>query len=112
MPTLASSFRVPAEPVQSTSRSALGGTSAIVFTTDGIASAGGPLLGCCFPLATLRWGLEGAHKFSATKMYFLFSVKRTRSALPPLGFSPKILGFSIESWDLGFSEDLGFFQRF
>jgi len=34
-------------------------------------------------------------------------------ALPPLGFSPKILGFSIESWVLGlFSEDLGFFLGF
>ena len=33
------------------------------------------------------------------------------AALPLLGFSPKILGFSIESWVLRFfSEDLGFFQ--
>ena len=35
------------------------------------------------------------------------------SALPPLGFSPKILGYSIESWVLGFlSEGLGFFLGF
>jgi len=35
------------------------------------------------------------------------------TALPLLGFSPKILGFSKQSWVLGFfAEDLGFFQGF
>src|ERR1043165_683687 len=41
-----------------TSRSALGGTSAYAFTTDGIASAGNPLLGCLYPLTTLRCGSD------------------------------------------------------
>src|SRR6218665_1882488 len=39
-----------------------------------------------------------------------------KPALPLLGFSPKILGFMIESWVLGFLPEglwlfLGFFQR-
>jgi len=46
-----------------------------------------------------------------------FSFARWRhwlnSALPILGFSPKILGFSMESWVLGFfPEGLGFFYGF
>ena len=41
------------------------------------------------------------------------SISILLAALPPLGFSPKILGFSIESWVLGlFSEALGFFLGF
>jgi len=46
-------------------------------------------------------------------VYSEFETRMQPSALPRLGFSPKILGFSIASWVLGFfPEGLGFFLGF
>src|SRR6218665_1888558 len=66
--------------------------------------------GCMSILSSTRFGRSVIIHDVDSRQDGVKPVGMLRPGLPPLGFSPKILGFSIQSWVLGFFlTALGFF---